>query len=317
MGGEFLSFDEALAELQMGTHELRSLVAQGEIRAFRDEDILRFRRTDVLELKKSRDTRPGGLVVGPGDIGDEEPTVVSGPESPAPGRPVSGKGREHEIAETKLLAGVGKESSADFLGLDDTAAGLGDGSDTAQTVVPTIEISDEDMIDETAQTVIPTVATDKETDLFSKAGTPVGQAAPALLADEEDASEMGTQEIIAEDVAPTSAAGLAAETVKDEPLGFRDSEAGISTVGGELGISTGDVAGATATVTATRRSQRYLAEAATPTASPIFLILAILTFAILLFAIPIFYGMTQDQRPTFAPYRGMLQYLADKTIGQK
>lgn len=317
MGGEFLTFDEALAELQMATHELRSLVAQGEIRAFRDEDVLKFRRTDILDLKKSRDTEPGGLVIEPSDIGDEEPTLVTAPEPPAPGKPVGGKDREHETGETELLVGIGKESSTDFLGLDDTAAGLGDGGDTAQTVVPTIEIADEDMIDDTAQTVIPTVSADEETDLFGQAGTSVPQTAPSLLAEEDEATEMATQEISAEDVAPTAAAGLAADTVKEERLGFRDGEAATAKAGDDLGISTDDVAGATGAVTAPRRSQRYMAEAAAPPVSPMFLILAILTFAILLFAIPIFYGMAQDQRPTFPPYRGMLQYLADKTIGQK
>ncbi len=318
MGGEFLTFDEALAELQMATHELRSLVAQGEIRAFRDEDILKFRRTDILDLKKSRDTEPGGLVIEPSDIGDEEPTVISTAQPPAPGKPVGRKDREHETGETELLVGIGKESSTDFLGLDDTAAGLGDGGDTAQTVVPTIEIADEDMIDDTAQTVIPTVSTDEETDLFGESGTSVPQTAPSLLAEEDEATEMATQEIVAEDVAPTAAAGLAADTVRDEPLGFRDGEAGTAAVGGEdLGISTDDVAGATASVTAPRRSQRYLAEATAPAVSPMFLILAILTFVVLLFAIPIFYGMAQDQKPTFPPYKGMLEYLADKTIGQK
>ena len=119
--------------------------------------------------------------------------------------------------------------------------------------------------------------------------------------------------------APTAAAGLAAHTVRDEPLGFRDLEAATAPAAEDLGITTDDVAGTTAGVTASRRSQRYLAEAAAaaPAVSPMFLILAILTFVVLLFAIPIFYGMAQDRRPTFPPYRGMLQYLADETIGQK
>ena len=48
-----LSFEEALSELQMATGELRALIDQGELRAFNRDGELRFRRTDVLDLKKS------------------------------------------------------------------------------------------------------------------------------------------------------------------------------------------------------------------------------------------------------------------------
>lgn len=48
-----LSFEEALYELQMATGELRALIEQGELRAFNRDGELRFRRTDVLDLKKS------------------------------------------------------------------------------------------------------------------------------------------------------------------------------------------------------------------------------------------------------------------------
>jgi len=48
-----LSFEEALFELQMATGELRTLIEQGELRAFSRDGELRFRRTDVLDLKKS------------------------------------------------------------------------------------------------------------------------------------------------------------------------------------------------------------------------------------------------------------------------
>lgn len=50
-----LSFAEALSELQMATADLRALVTEGELRAFHREGELAFRRTDVLDLKKTRD----------------------------------------------------------------------------------------------------------------------------------------------------------------------------------------------------------------------------------------------------------------------
>ena len=48
--GEFVSFDEALSTLQIDEARLRLLVSEGEIRAFREGDELRFRRVDVERL---------------------------------------------------------------------------------------------------------------------------------------------------------------------------------------------------------------------------------------------------------------------------
>jgi hypothetical protein len=313
MGGEFLSFDEALAELQMATHELRSMVAQGELRAFRDEDVLKFRRTDILDLKKARDTDAGGLTIEPQDIGDDVPTLaepVEEEEEAAPGEEV--KPAKHETEETELLTGVGKEAPTDFLGLDDTTGGE-ESADTAQTVVPTIEIADEDMVDDTAQTVIPSVSTDEETTILGEEDTAEQPEAPALLAEEDEATEMATQEISPDEVAPTAPA----EPV-EEPLRFQDADAATAAAAGEeLGITTDDVAGAegTAGVTAPRRSQRYMAEAAT-TVSPLFLVLAIATFVFMLFAVPLFYGLAKDDANLFPPYDSVIQLLRDQTIGK-
>lgn|GEM_PF-1456804 len=310
MGGELLSFDEALAELQMATHELRSLVAQGEIRAFRDEDVLKFRRTDILDLKKSRDTHVEGMLVTPGDVGDEDLTVeTKAPEEPTPGPEV--KPVKHETEETELLTGIGQEPSVDFLGLDE-AEGAGEiGSDTAQTVVPTIEIADEDMIDETAQTVVPTAAAD-ETEVLDVEDTGVA-AAPPLLADEDDATEMATQELMTDRArATTEAAEVAAtaEAATEAPLRFQDAPAQE-----ELGISTEDVS-ATAGVTTARRAQQYRAEAAmAPAISPVFFVLALVTFIVLLFALPIFYGIATDTAPNLGPYRALLDFLRQQWGG--
>jgi hypothetical protein len=303
VGGELLSFDEALAELQMATHELRSLVAQGEVRAFRDEDVLKFRRTDILELKKSRDTSPGGLVIEPTDIGDEVPTLAE-LDQDAPAMPA-----KHETEETELLTGIGRdESTTDFLGLDDTAVDSDVGGDTAQTVVPTIEIADEDMIDDTAQTVIPMVSSEEETDEFATAQAPI---APSLLAEDDEATEMATQEIAPEDILPTAHAAPVQPTA-ESPLRFQDDAATVAA--GDLDISTEDVEGATVGQTAPRRvSERY----ATPAeaVSPIFFILALLTFGVLLFAIPIFYHLAAgDQALDFAPYKELMEFLRQKTL---
>lgn len=58
MSDEFLSYDQALADLQLSDDELNDLVASGELRGFRDGDEIRFKRDDVHTLKKSRETEP-------------------------------------------------------------------------------------------------------------------------------------------------------------------------------------------------------------------------------------------------------------------
>ena len=311
MGGELLSFDEALAELQMATHELRSLVAQGEIRAFRDDDSLKFRRTDVLDLKKSRDTHTEGLVIDPDELGDDTlPSIET--DEPVPGPEV--KAAKHETEETELLTGIGGDAPADFLGLDDPAGTDGIGGDTAQTVVPTIEIADEDIIDDTAQTVIPSFSGDNETDILAESETLVPPAAPSLLVEEDEATEMATQEIHADDlVPPTQPFGASdGETAaEEEPLRFQDTGVGTD----DLEITTDQIsASGTAGVTAPRRSQQYQEDAAAVTTSPLFLALAIATFVVLLFGVPVFYGIATDTAPSFAPYKGLIEFLAEKTL---
>ena len=47
---DFLSFEKALRELKMRSEELKKLVSEGEIRAFRDGDSMKFRKEDIAAL---------------------------------------------------------------------------------------------------------------------------------------------------------------------------------------------------------------------------------------------------------------------------
>ena len=48
---EFFTFDEVLNELKLSEDELKKMVSEGEIRAFKDEDKMKFKKVDV-EIKK-------------------------------------------------------------------------------------------------------------------------------------------------------------------------------------------------------------------------------------------------------------------------
>ena len=65
---DFFSFEEALDNLRLKEEELKRLVSEGEIRAFREGDTMKLRRTDVEHLKSEL---MGGEVVELGDSGGD------------------------------------------------------------------------------------------------------------------------------------------------------------------------------------------------------------------------------------------------------
>ena len=65
---EFLSFDEALHELRLKEEELKRLVSEGEIRAFRDGETMKLRKSDVENLRAELQ---GGEVVDLGQPSEE------------------------------------------------------------------------------------------------------------------------------------------------------------------------------------------------------------------------------------------------------
>lgn len=70
MAMEYFSFDRVLKELQMGEDELKRLVSEGEIRAFRDEDKMKFKKSDIEGLKKGRMTEP--TIILPTNSGEDD-----------------------------------------------------------------------------------------------------------------------------------------------------------------------------------------------------------------------------------------------------
>ena len=65
MADDFYSFDEALDELKLKEEELKRLVSEGELRAFRKGDTMKIRRADVELLRSELDS----------DVADLDETV--------------------------------------------------------------------------------------------------------------------------------------------------------------------------------------------------------------------------------------------------
>lgn len=70
MTEDFFSFDEALSELRLKEEELKRLVSEGEIRAFRDGETMKLRKGDVEAL---RSELGGGEVI---DLGEPSEEIV-------------------------------------------------------------------------------------------------------------------------------------------------------------------------------------------------------------------------------------------------
>ncbi|MCB9932466.1 MAG: hypothetical protein H6841_03500 [Planctomycetes bacterium] len=109
----YKSFDDVLNELEMDEDELKRLVSEGQIRAFRDDDKMKFRSEDVQSLSRARHSAPGGgeIDLGETQLGGESLEII-----------------EEETDETLLDLG-NLSSDQDF-------------EDTGATSVPTVELSD-------------------------------------------------------------------------------------------------------------------------------------------------------------------------------
>ena len=116
---DYFSFEDVMKELELGEEELKRMVSEGELRAFRDENKMKFKKEDVESLRKGRIT---------------EPTII------LPSTPTS-----ETQDETVLDLDIGGETAA----LSDTSAQLAavkggtPGETDADLVVPTEEVSTE------------------------------------------------------------------------------------------------------------------------------------------------------------------------------
>lgn len=72
--GEFYSFDEVLGRLKIDEQKLKRLVSEGEIRAFRQGDEMKFKKSDIdnlnLGVSSEGETREVDLSAGKGDASE-------------------------------------------------------------------------------------------------------------------------------------------------------------------------------------------------------------------------------------------------------
>ncbi len=69
---DYFSFEDVMKELELSEEDLKRMVSEGELRAFRDENKMKFKKEDVDNLKQGRITEPTIILPStPGGTQDE------------------------------------------------------------------------------------------------------------------------------------------------------------------------------------------------------------------------------------------------------
>ncbi|MCR4315577.1 MAG: hypothetical protein NUW37_04415 [Planctomycetes bacterium] len=66
---DYLNFDKVLDELEVDEEELKRMVSEGQIRAYRDEDRMKFRKDDIDALRTKNVSEPTIILPSAGSIG--------------------------------------------------------------------------------------------------------------------------------------------------------------------------------------------------------------------------------------------------------
>lgn len=136
---DYFSFEDVMKELELSEDDLKRMVSEGELRAFRDENKMKFKKEDVDNLKKGRITEPTIILPStPG--GNQDETVLD-------------LDIGQETAELKAQSGkdddlvVQQPSDEEQVGVEETF--IDEESDSGLTTEP-LKLADEV---ETAETV--------------------------------------------------------------------------------------------------------------------------------------------------------------------
>jgi len=224
MAENYMSFDDVLKALQMQEAELRALVSQGTLRAFRDENTLKFRRTDVETLRQQRGTEPTMVV--------SQPPAEAAP--PAVGEePVDLFADEaldfDDTAETIIGGDLAGLDTGDMdLTLEPTDTDVAPTAevtplvDEPSTKVPTIELTAPDT--GTSETEVPTLDLGEATagDLGSETEVPT----MVLGLDDYDDTQVATEDVATEEVAlePGDLGAFEPDTSVDSQAVFMEEE---------------------------------------------------------------------------------------------
>jgi hypothetical protein len=144
---DYFSFEDVMKELELGEEELKRMVSEGELRAFRDENKMKFKKEDVESLKKGRITEPTIILPSTPSSETTDETVLDldiGQETAA-------------LSDTSAqLAAVGKKDEEDLIvpseevGTDQEETFIEEDTDTGLSTEP-LKLADETAAEETVE----------------------------------------------------------------------------------------------------------------------------------------------------------------------
>src|SRR5688572_25579976 len=136
---EYFSFEEVMSELELSEEDLKRMVSEGELRAFRDENKMKFKREDVEHLKKGRITEP--TIILPSTPGATQDDTVLDLDVTAGGQDLEvsqsrGRGPSDEdlLVTADAPSGGGAPAEDEDAGLTTEPLKLADEVETAETV---------------------------------------------------------------------------------------------------------------------------------------------------------------------------------------
>lgn len=102
---DYLSFEEVLGELNISEDDLKRMVSEGELRAFREENKMKFRREDVVSLRSGGRPSEPTVVFDGGGASDDGGTILDMDSGELPAAPA-------ETAVPELDFGGGGDAPA-------------------------------------------------------------------------------------------------------------------------------------------------------------------------------------------------------------
>ena len=190
MANDYYSFKEVLEQLQMEEDDLKKLVSEGEIRAFRAEDTMKFRKSDIDGLKKGKMTEPTIILPAGEEESSEDSEVLL---------------VEQDTSETLFNIDdddldQSDSDSTELPGIDTSAHDAGPGSDTiteeltfeddsqSYELVSDLDTSDE-MLHDSSEEITPVGDTSEEEENFIDTDTGL-ITEPMQLEESEDSLEL-------------------------------------------------------------------------------------------------------------------------------
>jgi hypothetical protein len=126
-GDDFLSFEDVLRELKVSENELNKMISEGEIRAFRSEDKIKFKKNEIDGMRKEHITEPTVAIPS-----EQEELLPAEPELPP-------------IEEDPILLEEDAGNVTTPIGLP---------SDSIPTIVDEVSLVEETVTEEIAEPVI-------------------------------------------------------------------------------------------------------------------------------------------------------------------